>query len=1393
MQEDFEKTKNLGESENLSDAQDANAPDTAQSSKKQEPSGYDYYDYEPQKKAGKSSKKAKSHKKFWITSVALVCVAAVVICAVAFGFFKKDTGNEDDKPKTQVYSVTYVLGGGINSTDNAETYVSGDNSKSQTLFAPTKTGYEFDGWYLDEECTESQKIEEIDGSMTGDITVYASWKLTKYSIEYEIYGGENNASNKTTYTIESSNIELFNPTKTGYTFGGWFTSDDFKTRVAQISAGSTGNKKFYAKFTPVNYNIEYVYVKNSTEYPLETENPISYNIETAETTLGAVQRDGYSFDGWYLSENYLESEKVEKILSGWTGNKKFYAKFSLVNYNIYLHNEDNQVLTDSYNIETGKSSLFAPSNKVGYDFVGWFDYETYSQITTLSETELENQKITKIGIGVTGDIDLYAYFVPKTFTIYLVNDGQILYTKTVKYKHEIGELPALVKDGFEFLGWEYVSDSGVVSMYESTMLYERLDDLTLTASWRANDIPVETFTVTFDANGGSEVASVTAQSGDKLTQPETTKNGYYVDAWLSDGSVWNFSLNTVSSNMTLTARWKLVVYEINYNLDNGVVNGNNPSTYTIASNEIRLESPDRGEDYIFLGWYTDPEYNNEIIVIENGSTGNLSLYAKWQSIDTSSTIMYTFNYNLSDTCVSHLFANKPAKEKAVGSFVDDLPQFRGEISKYFRGFYYNDPVKGETKIEGNNFRILEARDLEIYAKWDKDAIRDYYYNDNMQFAIDYTNEDNVFAYVSAYDGDASIIIIPKYYVVNEIVDGETVPTAYEVKKIGNSIKVNDKNEDVIVFYRNKNIKKLVINSNVLEIYKDSFKESGITEVDFSKINIVGENAFASTQLTEVVVGNKFTLMEKNAFANCSELKKVDFTGASESFMTIPESAFYNCTKLNDVRFKSTISYISHFAFAKCESLADLSFLKAMPYDSTIGNYVFMDCTLATDVELPYNIVDIGFGLFENVANFNSVKMYYTYYENTTDTFAFIFGNSNVKTVEFVGTYITNIPQSYFNGLSKFETFVMGDTIEIIGDDAFAGCVKLKNLVDSEGNPHLSNALVLESFSIDVLKDTEWYSSFDYVLVIGGVAVYIPSTITNVVIDDGVTAISTGAATGNTAIREIVIPTSVKTISNEAFSDCTNLEKVTFADDSELESIGDSAFENCYNLAEINLEKCTSLTSIGAKCFSYVGYELETDGVVLSLPESLETLGSSAFLYAKLKKINSYGDNFGSDEYGVLYQKTEVDGERVKTSLIYCPSGLECEIYVIPKTVTIIYSSSFVNVENLKFVFVRNNLVIRSGAFLDTYVTLIEDGGTISFARPFGNPTKVVLTPLDAELYEVSLSGGGTYEVVIDENAEINEGYYSLVYGEKVLLAYIIYGAVQGDVYDITDFVAKILL
>lgn len=270
------------------------------------------------------------------------------------------------------YTITYDLQGGSGAHGNPTSYtyitptITLDQLIDQGDFG--RTGYTFVGWFT--AATGGTQVTTIPQYSTGNITLYARWSIINYSIAYVLNGGTNAAGNPATYNIESATITFADPTRTGYTFGGWYTEAAFTNSITQIVSGSTGGITIYAKWTPITYTITYVLDGGTNS----VNNPGTYTIETATITLENATKSGYTFNEWYSDAGF--TNQVTQIANGSTGNRTLYAKFTINGYTVtFVNNGENYVVLEDQ--EFG-SAITAPTPnptktdpKNRYIFLGW--------------------------------------------------------------------------------------------------------------------------------------------------------------------------------------------------------------------------------------------------------------------------------------------------------------------------------------------------------------------------------------------------------------------------------------------------------------------------------------------------------------------------------------------------------------------------------------------------------------------------------------------------------------------------------------------------------------------------------------------------------------------------------------------------------------------------------------------------------------------------------------------------------------------------------------------------------------------------------------------------------------------------------------------------------------
>ena len=146
-----------------------------------------------------------------------------------------------------------------------------------------------------------------------------------------------------------------------------------------------------------------------------------------------------------------------------------------------------------------------------------------------------------------------------------------------------------------------------------------------------------TYKITFKSNGGKGSMSKqsmakgvsTAISKKKFSKKYYTFAGWNTKANGKGKSYKNKQKIKLTKNITLYAQWKLTKYKITYKLNGGKNAKKNPTAYTYKTSTIKLKNPTR-KGYVFKGWYLDKKFKKKVTVINKGSSGNKTLYAKWK-------------------------------------------------------------------------------------------------------------------------------------------------------------------------------------------------------------------------------------------------------------------------------------------------------------------------------------------------------------------------------------------------------------------------------------------------------------------------------------------------------------------------------------------------------------------------------------------------------------------------------------------------------------------------------------------------------------------------------------------------------------------------------------------
>lgn len=521
-------------------------------------------------------------------------------------------------------------------------YLEGQNT---SITATPKEGYDFMGWYSNENCTklESQDLTLSINNIQANHLYYAKFMIKQFSVT-AVANHPNDKKNSTVQfsspSSEASDTRVtvkvnYNGSATfvanageGYEFDGWYSDENCQTLVNQKTpytvSGIKTDYTLYAKFKIINLNLK-VYSVTEGEINgaggtvrLGDGTPDAKIETTVEwgtlATLTAKANANYEFKGWFTdqqcsikadskilndchyTENIVQTAAIKKDLT-------LYAKFSDVSSRTVTANAvfGGNIVDTAGTVQAGDSQEGATSTAVvtngngvtlvaktnpNYKFMGWYSDRECT-------TNLVSSKQQLVLTNVDADCEYYALFKLQSFSVTaVVDDGSV---GTVKFAapEEVGPSTAVTvsvdydgsatfvaepAEGYDFDGWYNDSSDTPVSS-ETTYVYENIKaDFTLHARFKLKEFEVKASAVlngaVSDAGGTVQAGDTTAAStvstvakwGESVALTATPKPGYSFSGWYTDlgckqpytGDYKNNPLTTViKANTTVYAKFEV--------------------------------------------------------------------------------------------------------------------------------------------------------------------------------------------------------------------------------------------------------------------------------------------------------------------------------------------------------------------------------------------------------------------------------------------------------------------------------------------------------------------------------------------------------------------------------------------------------------------------------------------------------------------------------------------------------------------------------------------------------------------------------------------------------------------------------------------------------------------
>ena len=312
--------------------------------------------------------------------------------------------------KTQ-YTVTYSKGNygtGNNVTDN-KVYGTALTLKDKGDF--TREHYTQTAWNTNANGTGGTSYAlEASYTQEAELQLYPTWTPIEYNITYHNIDDATH-TNPATYNIEQA-VTLQAPTKTGYTFEGWYLQSDFSgDKVTQIAQGTTGNIELYAKWSETKYSVNIN--TNNRNWGITTPSGANW-VGATPVNLTATPHTGYHFTEWKatggasIADPNLATTTITATASG-TATAHFAE--SLYDITVQSSNEAQGKVTQSADRAGVTTAITITADPIeGFEFTGWSKWSKEGDIT-IASINSATTTLTATGAGT-----VTANFAPKGST-----------------------------------------------------------------------------------------------------------------------------------------------------------------------------------------------------------------------------------------------------------------------------------------------------------------------------------------------------------------------------------------------------------------------------------------------------------------------------------------------------------------------------------------------------------------------------------------------------------------------------------------------------------------------------------------------------------------------------------------------------------------------------------------------------------------------------------------------------------------------------------------------------------------------------------------------------------------------------------------------------------------
>lgn len=432
----------------------------------------------------------------------LLSSVALASCGDSSSSGASGGGNSSSASTAKKYTVLF----GRNCEDNVEEPEI-EVEEGGTVTAPSveRRGYEVEGWYLDEACT--QKFD-FTTPITGDLTLYAHWvtAVTRYQVTFNLNGADGSIDSQTVVNGEKAEKPDDPSRGEDYKFLGWYM-DAAGTMAYNFDNGVTGDLQLYAKWASI-YTVTF-----NMNYAGGTEQTKKIVAGETLTTL-TPEREEYLFAGWFTDASCTQAYAAGEVTSSFTLYAKWVnAEAARYIYTFNLNYDGAPEPLTAEVVEGGIVEVPAYTLPEGKIFGGWYSDAACTQAFDVTAP-------------ATGAQTVYARWTDAITVSYNYNfEGAPEAGRTTVAAGEKVTKPSdPVRSGYEFAGWSTAADKEPDFNFDAPVS----ESLTLYAQWsklyvfEAEDLDFsdfESFGFSGNATGTDAIIKDEAGAG--------ASNGYY--------------------------------------------------------------------------------------------------------------------------------------------------------------------------------------------------------------------------------------------------------------------------------------------------------------------------------------------------------------------------------------------------------------------------------------------------------------------------------------------------------------------------------------------------------------------------------------------------------------------------------------------------------------------------------------------------------------------------------------------------------------------------------------------------------------------------------------------------------------------------------------------------